>query len=611
MKSTPLLLLTGLAEGADQLVADAALDCGAYLAAVLPLPKAIYRSQMEEPARAEFDRLLARSSLVIDLPLKSSHEELADSEEARARQYSDLADFIGLHCQALIALWDGEDSSRPGGTFEVVRSVLAGVEYENCIEPLRGTVYHIVTPRQQSRTRADAFHTQVMRCPSDLDEISRAVPVAFHTKLRIKLEKQADLDKFCLTAADLKGWRLEPRRRFWRWVAKATANRTGAIARWRLNLWRSLVEPSENEARLAAYNKQAARLTEERFSKWRLQPKDWRADPWPYLKRIDACHRRADVIAIGSQRRRNVFFAGILLWALLAALGLETHSSLKPDVDLFWLAFPVAIIAAATVYLIAGWRNIENRFLDARVLAEAVRVQYFWELGGVRKPVWKYYLAHRPSELGWVVSALRGLALLCHEQPAPPPTEADVRGALAGWVEDQAKWYGKTSQRQRTSLEAMDLASNIVLLVVVMVLLGCGAIMLAPWEQVAAWRRSIGAAHAWIHWGVAIASVGVGLTKVWLEHAGYDEQARSYRRMGHLFAHRQKRLEALLPDQKSKSASGSRCSTEASGPAGMSDPERMQHAVDVLCDLGIKALEENSIWLVMHREHPIKVTGGG
>jgi hypothetical protein len=43
----------------------------------------------------------------------------------------------------------------------------------------------------------------------------------------------------------------------------------------------------------------------------------------------------------------------------------------------------------------------------------------------------------------------------------------------------------------------------------------------------------------------------------------------------------------------------------------MSDPERMQHAVDVLCDLGIKALEENSIWLVMHREHPIKVTGGG
>jgi hypothetical protein len=157
----------------------------------------------------------------------------------------------------------------------------------------------------------------------------------------------------------------------------------------------------------------------------------------------------------------------------------------------------------------------------------------------------------------------------------------------------------------------MDLASNSVLLVVVMVLLGCGAIMLAPWEQVAAWRRSIGAAHAWIHWGVAIASVGVGLTKVWLEHAGYDEQARSYRRMGHLFAHRQKRLEALLPNQKSKGASGSRCSTEASGPAGMSDPERMQHAVDVLCDLGIKALEENSIWLVMHREHPIKVTGGG
>jgi hypothetical protein len=33
-------------------------------------------------------------------------------------------------------------------------------------------------------------------------------------------------------------------------------------------------------------------------------------------------------------------------------------------------------------------------------------------------------------------------------------------------------------------------------------------------------------------------------------------------------------------------------------------------AIKVLYDAGVKALEENSIWLIMHREHPMKVSAG-
>src|ERR1039458_6193760 len=88
---------SGLAEGADQLVATAALERGAYLAAVLPLPKDLYRSLMSEPARAEFDRLLSQAALVIELPYDDV-AELANSEEAGVRQYCALEDFLALHC---------------------------------------------------------------------------------------------------------------------------------------------------------------------------------------------------------------------------------------------------------------------------------------------------------------------------------------------------------------------------------------------------------------------------------------------------------------------------------------------------------------------------------
>ena len=225
MTSTPLLLLTGLAEGADQLIAEVALNYGAYLAVVLPLPVGLYRTLMAEEARSNFDCLLARASLTIHLPLSSSEKELAESEAKQAMQYGALADFLAQHCQALIALWDGLYSARHGGTFEVVRSVLAGVEYKDCMEPLRGTVYQIVTPRQEHKSPIpEAFELHVMRCPSDLDRGARAVPDEY---LRIQKLKAAqrqekaepDLETISLNADDLKKWRLKPRQRFGRWLA--------------------------------------------------------------------------------------------------------------------------------------------------------------------------------------------------------------------------------------------------------------------------------------------------------------------------------------------------------------------------------------------------------
>jgi hypothetical protein len=596
MESTPLLLLSGLAEGADQLVADAALECGACLAVVLPLPKDLYRSRMALQAQAEFERLLGRASLVIDLPLACSVDELGESEEARVRQYCALADFLAFHCQALIALWDGADSDSHGGTFEVVRSVLAGVEHEDVMEPLRGTVYHIVTPRQRhTAPLGGAFELRAMRCPGELDETSHAVPGQSRGRNRKRAGKDEDWEKASLKSADLNGWRLEPRQRWWKLAARRSdPRREPAIAGWRERLWMKLVEPSPTEADLNRFNRAVAKLGPDCVSAIRLQPEDWKNRPWPYLNRIEDCHRRADAVAKSSQRWRDCWLVGILVAALLAAIGLETHTQLYPNLDPLWLAFPSAILAAFALHWVAKRIDIENRFLDARMLAEALRVQYFWEMGGVREPVWEHYLAHRPSELGWVVSALRGLSLFRYEQPGPAPaTTHDVEAALRGWVKDQENYYERKSLKQRKWLKRLETGSSGVLLGVVIVCSVIAAILLTQFAGLEPWKERVHRWHDWIHWSIAAVSVAMGLVKVWLEQAGYDEQARNYRRMGHLFAHRRERLAKVLHAK------------------GTPDATRVADAVRVLHDLGAKALEEHSIWLIMHREHPLTVKGGG
>src|SRR4051812_39987443 len=67
--STPLLILSALAEGADRLVARVALELGAGLIVPLPLPRAWYEEDFESSkSRAEFAELLNRAEHYFELP---------------------------------------------------------------------------------------------------------------------------------------------------------------------------------------------------------------------------------------------------------------------------------------------------------------------------------------------------------------------------------------------------------------------------------------------------------------------------------------------------------------------------------------------------------------
>ncbi len=123
---SPFLLLTGLADGADRLVARLATDClDAHTIAVLPFAVDEYRKDFTTPAQLdEFNELhkLARTVVV------PQHEmaEAIGSGEARNRQYARVGGYIAEHSQILIAIWDGEDARGTGGTADVVRWREAG-----------------------------------------------------------------------------------------------------------------------------------------------------------------------------------------------------------------------------------------------------------------------------------------------------------------------------------------------------------------------------------------------------------------------------------------------------------------------------------------------------
>src|ERR1700735_130140 len=124
----PLVVLSALAEGGGQLVAQEGLHAGARRDAPLPLPRELYVDDFPDPAiRANFDALCSQAEIV-RLPQLMAQSRLAIGSPgmARDRQYAKAGVYIASHCHILRAIWDGKETGRLGGTAQIVKYHLSG-----------------------------------------------------------------------------------------------------------------------------------------------------------------------------------------------------------------------------------------------------------------------------------------------------------------------------------------------------------------------------------------------------------------------------------------------------------------------------------------------------
>ena len=108
-----LRFVSPIADGADQIAAEVALELGWELQAILPFARSEYRSSLaNSQARKGFDALLDRATCSLELP---------GEEEADIDAYVMTGRATVAHCDVLIAVWDGKPPRGRGGTGEVVQ----------------------------------------------------------------------------------------------------------------------------------------------------------------------------------------------------------------------------------------------------------------------------------------------------------------------------------------------------------------------------------------------------------------------------------------------------------------------------------------------------------
>ena len=147
----PLLVLSGLAAGADALAAQEAIAQDIPVIACLPMPVEEYEQDFSPEELTRFRSLLAACARVT---VTSPHREDG---------YLATGLYIAQYSHVLIAFWDGIDSRSKGGTSDVVdmrmtgRARSSGEIVSVPYLPDLGPVYQIVTPRRSSPRPSDAF----------------------------------------------------------------------------------------------------------------------------------------------------------------------------------------------------------------------------------------------------------------------------------------------------------------------------------------------------------------------------------------------------------------------------------------------------------------------
>lgn len=402
--SLPLVVLSALAEGGDQLVAEEALALGVRLIAPLPLPRELYVEDFIDPAARLRFEVLCRQAEVMVLPVRQgrSHREVGNPGTARDQQYAQAGVYIASHCHILLAIWDGQGSDRLGGTAQIVRYHLSGAlpgppgRQRDPRHILAAgderLLYHVLCGR------ADGAEDERPRVQARWRHATAAAPEEhMPAPFRLMFDRMAAFNDDCVAYAS-------------------------AIGAW------------PDATATAATPPAAARMG------------------------IERTFREADWLAVHFQRRLLLAMRTIYTLAALMGIAFTCYAHFAAQNYLIYL-FLLLFALGTAVTAVAKRRGWHRKYLDYRALAEGLRIQSYWRRAGIsltRDHAFAHddFLQRQNVELGWIRNVMRASGL--PPSHAPPATTSSLAGVIAEWVGEPGR-SGQLHYYERKSAECAGL----------------------------------------------------------------------------------------------------------------------------------------------------------
>ncbi len=396
-------LLTSMAEGADLLAAQVAVELDIPVTAVLPLPMPACRADLHtETDRETFDRILAKSEL-LQVAFDPRSAAALDQDTLITRRdlhFQRAGVLVARYSTLLIVIWDGKDTDHRAGTARVVECRRRGIVLNGDDEqPIGNALLSI----------QDNDLMYEIRCSRRSDR-EAAGQQAAESATRGGLNDTVQVLGFI--GAGAAGGEQIP---------QSLTTVLGRIAEFNRDVDKFAAEIASRGTRLAA------------------------ASPHPepgQLAYLDQLFSAADWL--GSHYRRSFTFAlrtRYTLWAIMAFLLVSFKKESVGVIGTITILGVLSVFAVAFVF--AEWahkRSWHRKYLDYRALAEGLRVEFYWEIAGVHARVdgafaHESFLQKQDVELEWIRTAMRAVSLR-HAVMTGGDVPGGFEQAFAGWVGD-------------------------------------------------------------------------------------------------------------------------------------------------------------------------------
>jgi hypothetical protein len=302
---------------------------------------------------------------------------------------------------------------------------------------------------------------------------------------------------------------------------------------------------------------------------------------------IRALYGCADEAAIRFQRRTRL--ALVTLFGLASGVGIalavfSDAGSLFPQwTDVASLVAYLALVGVG----IAVWqwtksRQIGERYLDYRALAEGLRVEFYWRVAGVSAVAADHAAGYRLAEMDWIRLALRACEVLTPPFQTDGPHRATVLASVVtDWVRGQHEHFHRASRIDQRQLERLERTVAILLTVGVA---AAALTVLALTHTVGAFASNVGHQGApLIGLVIGVPSIAAGLVHGFAEQRALAVHMKRHERLQRLFG---AALQLLEPPMRSE------------------DWDAVRR---LLIELGREVLEESGDWVMLHREHPMEL----
>ena len=285
----------------------------------------------------------------------------------------------------------------------------------------------------------------------------------------------------------------------------------------------------------------------------------------------------ADTQASLHQKKYNQILTGLFILGFVIFGVFEAYKHLGLHQVLFFSTLTLIVFAFGVFKISFKWKY-HKKYIENRVLAEALRFQFFWNIAGIKKPVSNYILRIHRKEYNWIKHILLAIYGVTYNGNS---NKVGISVIKEHWIDNQKEYFKSKIETLEKKEKQYKIFSYITFGIGIILLIGIFTLNL-KYEH-----------HHLLHPLIVLDSIVFGifaLTKAYYEKKGYEQIKTQYSLMENIYSASSEKIKEIEK---------------------LNNRNEAEEIDEILKLTGKEALVENGNWFMIYKEKEPEIEGIG